>query len=32
MGAPVFEMDRFAASRDIGLLEIEDFQAMLANG
>jgi hypothetical protein len=31
MAAPVFEMGRFAASRDIRLQEIEDFHAMLAN-
>jgi len=30
MGAPVCEMERFAASRDMGLHEIEVFEAMLA--
>lgn len=31
MGAPFCEMARFAASRGMGLQEIEVFQVMLAN-
>jgi len=30
-GEPVFEMDQVASAQDIGLQEIEAFQAMQAN-